>query len=218
MATAWDGDGRIASDPRRGGLAGDAGSDTVRDHWAQVKGSVSAALDRVSPGMLIATGLAAVLLAFGALGLSLLADGGSRPEDLDLAAPPGGGEEGDSTAGTGDAAVGGVAGDSLSDGLTTRGPGARNRDTGGDDEPAGADGTGENAMAGPVAPSPTAAAGSPTTASPTTDLDTTSPSVPRTTAPATTATTASPPSTPTTTEPPHGPGLIGGLLDVLGLG
>lgn len=191
------------------------GATTVRDVWVQLKESVSAALDRVSPGVLIATGLAAVVLAFGAWGLSMVADGGSGLEDLDLGAPPGRGEEGDPTSGAGDAEVGGPGGDSLSEGLTTRGPGASGVE---DDGPSGAGGTGENAMADPGSPSPTADAGSPTTGSPTTHPDTTSPSVPRTTAPATTATTAGPSSTPTTTGPPHEPGLIGGLLDVLGLG
>ena len=130
------------------------GATTVRDLWAQLKESVSAALDRVSPGMLIAAGLAAVVLAFGALGLSMLADGGSGLEDLGLGAPPGRGEEGDPASGTGDAEVGGLGGDSLSEGLTTRGPGASGGSGGRDDGPAGADGTGENAMAAPGSPSP----------------------------------------------------------------
>ena len=182
----------------------------MRDLWAQLKESVGSALDRVHPGVLIVAGLAAVVIAFGALGLSMLADGRSGLDDLGLSAPPGRAEEGDSASGTGGAG-GNLGGDPLSEGLTTRGPGAG----GGGDGPAGAGGTGENAMADGRAPSPAADAGLPATAPPTTGPTTTSASVPRTTAPAATATTAVPPST---TEPPHEPGLIGGLLDVLGLG
>jgi hypothetical protein len=202
----------IASHPTRGGPAGDVGSDDVRDLWTHLKERVGSALDRVHPGVLIVGGLAAVVIAFGALGLTMLADDGSGLDDLGLGAPPGRPEDGDSASGTGGAGGGGVGGDSLSEGLTTRGPGGGGS---GGDGPAGAAGTGENAMADGRAPSPAADEGSPATPPPTTRPTTTSAAVPRTTAP---ATTAIPPSTPTTTAPPHDPGLIGGLLDVLGLG
>lgn len=190
----------------------------MRDLWAQLKESVSAAADRVSPGVLIATGLAAVVLAFGALGLSLLADDGSGLDDLDLGAPPDRAAEGDATSGADGTGAGGIDGDPLSEGLTTNGPAAGGDSGDGADGPAAGEPRGENALAAPGAPSPTADAGSPTTASPTTRPTTTSPSVPGTTVPATTATTADPPSTPTTAEPPHEAGVIGGLLDLLGLG
>jgi hypothetical protein len=195
------------------------GATTVRDLWAQLKESVGRALDRLNPGVLIVTGLAAVVIAFGAFGLAMLADDGSSVDDLGLGAPPGRDAEGDSASGTGGTGVGGTGGtggDSLSEGLTTRGPGAGggSGDTEGD-APADAHRTDDNATADPGAPSPAADAGSAATGPSTTRPTTTSASVPRTTVP---ATTASPPSTPSTTEPPHEPGLIGGLLDVLGLG
>jgi hypothetical protein len=201
--------GGIASRPHvEADRQGMRGAMTVRDLWAQLKESVGTTLDRVHPSVLIVTGLAAVVIAFGALGLAML-DDGSGLGDLGLDAPPDRAEEGDAASGTGGGT--GVGSDSLSEGLTTRGPGAGSTDDG----PAGADGTGENGMADPGAPSPAAAGDSPGTAAPTTGPTTTSASVPRTTAPATTATTAGPPSTPSTTEPPHGSGVIGGLLDLL---
>jgi hypothetical protein len=187
---------------------------TVRELWAEMRNSVGAALDRMHPGVLIVGGLAAVVIAFGAFGLALL-DDGSAVDDLGLDSPPGRAAEGDSASDPEGAEVGGVGGDSLSEGLTTRGAGAGGG-SGGDAPSSGADGTGDDTAAGAGAPSPAGGVGSPATTPPTT-RPTTTVSVPRTTAPPTPSTSAAPPST-ATTAPPHEPGLVGGLLDLLGLG
>jgi hypothetical protein len=190
------------------------GATTVRELWVKIKDSVGAALDRMHPGVLIVGGLAAVVIAFGAFGLAML-DDGSALDDLGLDSPPGRAVEGDSPSGPDGTDAGGGSGDSLSEGLTTSGAGAGGG-SGADGPSSGADGTRQDAMVDAGAPSPAGAAGSPATAPPTTRYPTTSDSVPRTTVPPTPATTAAPPSTPTT-EPPHEPGVIGGLLDLLGL-
>jgi hypothetical protein len=187
---------------------------TVRELWTGIKRSVGAALDRMQLGVVIVAGLAAVVIAFGALGLAML-DGPSAPDDLGLGRPPGSVAERDPASGTDGPGVAGAGGDSLSDGLTTDGAGGGG--SGGDAPSSGAGGTSDDTRAGAGAPSPAGGSGSPVGTPPTTAPTTTSASVPRTTAPTAPATTAAPPSTPTTA-PPHEPGLVGGLLDLLGLG
>ena len=120
------------------------GATTVRDLWAELKESVGTALDRVHPGVLIVTGLAAVVIAFGALGLAMLADG-DRASTTSASAPrPDRAAEGDAASGTG----GRVRRPSAATRCPTasrptgRAPGGRS------DGPAGdRTGTGENAMA-----------------------------------------------------------------------
>ena len=190
----------------------------MRDLLAGVKESVGAALDRVHPGVLILTGLTAVVIVFGALGLAMLADDDHRGlDDLGLGAPPARAAEGEAASdgdGTG-ASTGG--GDSLSDGLTTDGADGSGS---GRVEPVAAgdparDTTDAEAQSA-SGPSPGAATGA-TTHPPATGSATTVAPDAEPTVPATTATTA-PPTTSTTAPPSGSPGLIGGLLNVLGLG
>lgn len=194
--------------PRSGGVAGEAGATTVRYLWADLKQSVSAALDRIHPGVLIVTGLAAVALAFGALAVATLDERGSGLDDLGLGAPEGPMADGDSA--SGEAGVTGGDGDSLTDGLAVDGPRTETA-AGRADDDAAAD-----------APSGTAGSGAPHTtearpaAGPLSTEGTTTSAPPPGTAPTTTATTVPPSST--TVPPTEDPGLIGGLLDLLGLG
>ena len=185
----------------------------MRDLWAELKQAVGAALDRVHPGVLIGTGLAAVVIVFGALGLAMLADGDRGVEDLGLGAPPARSDDGEAASDDGGSAGSGGGGDSLSDGLTTRGE-DRSGDPGGSVTPAAA----PAAATGAAAPS-SARDGAPADgggAPPGTGPTTTGAPAPEPTAPATTATTAAP-TTSTTAPDQSSPGLLGGLLDVLGL-
>ncbi len=88
MANAWGRGSADAVAPPWRSQTGHAGARTMRDLWAELKQAVGAALDRVHPGVLIVTGLAAVVIVFGALGLAMLADGDRGVEDLGLGAPP----------------------------------------------------------------------------------------------------------------------------------
>jgi hypothetical protein len=174
------------------------------------------ALDRVPPGVLIATGLAAVVIVFGALGLAMLPGDDRSLDDLGLGAPPARAADGDGdgvSGGTGGSGASGNGGDALADGLTTR-----------DAESDGADGSGGRDDPGAAAPPGGGSSGGGSsgavteveTMAPATGSTTTAPRAPDTTTPSTTATTAAP--TTSTTEPaPPSPGLVGGLLDVLGL-
>jgi hypothetical protein len=170
----------------------------------------NAALGRVHPGMLIGVGLVAVALAFGAVGLAILGADGSGVDDLDLGAPAAPLAEGD--AASGDAPGGGAAdGESLSAGLT-----AHERDA---TATRVSEGAGAEAEGGPGGAIPgttethRAAASEPTTTSTAGDAG------PGATTPSSTSSSTVPPSTSTTALPTgENPGLLGGLLDLLGLG
>ncbi len=186
----------------------------MRDLWAELKEAVGAALDRVHPGVLIVTGLVAVVIVFGALGLAMLADGDPGVDDLGLGAPPARAAEGEAASDDGGSAGSGGGGDSLSEGLTTRGEDASG-DSDGSPAPAVAPAATTDAAPSPAGDGSPADGGGP---SPATGPTTTgAPAAPEPTAPATTATTAVP-TTSTTAPEQSSPGLVGGLLDVLGLG
>ena len=189
----------------------------MRDLWAGVKESAGAALDRVHPGVLILAGLTAVVVVFGALGLAMLADDDRSLDDLGLGAPPARAAEGEAGSDADGAGGSTGGGDSLSDGLTTQGPGGSGSRL---VEPVAAGapvgGATDAEAQSASGPSPGAARGA-TTQPPATGSTSTVAPDPEPTAPATTATTA-PPTTSTTAPPSGSPGLIGGLLHVLGLG
>jgi hypothetical protein len=178
----------------------------VRELLAGVTEWVRAAFGRVHPGMLIGAGLAVVALAFGAVGLAILGDDGSGLDDLGLDAPSAPMADGDAASGGSDGGGAG-GGDSLSTGLSVREDGGTPaRPAAGTlaepeiGHPAGAPATTESHRAS--VPDPT--------------TSTTGGSGSSTTAPPSTTTTTAPT---TTTEPSsEHPGLIGGLLDILGLG
>ncbi len=189
----------------------------MRDLLAGVKESVGAALDRVHPGVLILAGLTAVVIVFGAFGLAMLADDDRGLDDLGLGAPPARAADGEAASDADETGASTGGGDSLSDGLTTHGADGSGS---GRVEPvaAGAPASGATDAQAQSAsgPSPGASTGA-TTQPPATGSATTVAPAPEPTAPATTATTA-PPTTSTTAPPSGSPGLIGGLLHVLGLG
>lgn len=177
--------------------------------------------ERIHPAVLLGAGVAAVVLVFGGLVLAILAsetglDGlGLRPADT--AAASGGDESTDrgsgETATEGDDRAGGPSAAGESPGGST--PGERGERDGagsigdptttGEDGPAG-EGAGTDGRSATSAP---VEASDPTTAPPPDEVATTVTTRPTTTAPT------------TTTVPPRedtGTGLLGGLLDALGVG
>lgn len=186
------------------------------DTLVAVKGTVTVALRRAHPRVLVGGGLVAVALLAGALYLVAIAPGG---EDAD---GPGAGL-GDSAAGSGAASGESgdtTAGDSLTDGPVqdaSGAPGAAPRGSVAAAPAPVAPGAGPAADGGPAEPgesTPPAPAAAPTTGQSSTTTATGPSTTPGdTSTSSTTSTTA-----PTGTTAPGQGGLFGGLFDLLGLG
>ena len=166
--------------------------------------------------MLIGAGLAVVALVFGALGLAILRDREPGLDELGLRAPeaPAAADDfGGSGAGDG-ASADGVS--PLADGLAEHAGAGRTSD-GAAGATGASDATASGASGVSAAPGGGASPATPSERQPSTTVARSEPTT--TTAPSTT--TSPPPSTTETTlaeEPEPHPGLIGGLLDLLGLG
>lgn len=189
----------------------------MRGLVADVRERLVAALDRAHPGVLIGAGLAVVALVFGALGLAILRDREPGLDELGLRAPeaPAAADDfGGSGAGDGTSAGGGSP---LADGLSERAGAGRTSDG----AAGGAGGSGASASGASGSSAAPGGGASPATPSERQPSTTVARSEPTTTTAPSTTTSAPQPSTTTTTvaeEPEPHPGLIGGLLDVLGLG
>ena len=192
----------------------------MRGLVADVRERLIAVLDRAHPGMLIGAGLAVVALVFGALGLAILRDRESGVDDLGLRSPeaPAAADDfGESGAGDDASADGRTP---FADGLAEEAGTGRTSDGGADGpDGSGASASGASGASGEAdasaAPGGGSSSAAPSERQPSTTVARSEPTT--TTAPSTTTSPPPPSTTATTVAEPH-PGLIGGLLDVLGLG